>query len=399
MHWPRVAARRTLTAANVTLDGGSTLDYTLVAPIRSLASSGNSFLNVAGLLTLPTVGVTTLDVAGGGALGPGTYPLIAYSSTSGGGIGALSLGFSLPPGRHVHLRHQQHQQRDRPGDHALPLTNGQWGVNSGGTWSTATNWSGGNVPGFNPQDAAVFGTVLTSGTANVTLDSSRSLSSLGFSTTGTNSYAIAASNGSGLTLSNTGGAATISSSGGNHTIAAPITLGSNLNVTAAPGSTLTVSGAIAESNTGTALNVSGGGTLVLCGSAGYSGATSVNASTLQVGGGGISNGEALNSRSIALSNSATLAFNPTGPVSYSGTVSGSGQLAKTGSGLLTLYENNAYSGPTTISGGRSNTALSDILPAATALTRAAAALFDLAETRRRSGSLAGQRLGRGDRHE
>ena len=43
----------TLTALNVTLDGGSTLDYTLVAPSSSLASSGNSFLNVAGPLTLP----------------------------------------------------------------------------------------------------------------------------------------------------------------------------------------------------------------------------------------------------------------------------------------------------------------------------------------------------------
>ena len=84
------------------------------------------------------------------------------------------------------------RQRDRPGDLGGCLTNGQWGVNSGGTWSTATNWSGGNVPGVNPQDTAVFGTILTSGTANVVLDGNRSLSSLGFSTTGANSYVISA---------------------------------------------------------------------------------------------------------------------------------------------------------------------------------------------------------------
>ena len=313
--------------------------------------------------------------------------MIGYSSISGGGTGNLTLGFTLPAGE-ISSFNTIGNTLDLVIT-APPLTNGQWGVNSGGTWSTATNWSGSNVPGLNPQDTAVFGTILTSGTANVVLNSSRSLSSLGFSTTGANSYVIAASNGSVLTMSNTGGAATISSSGGNHVIAAPITLASNLNVTAVPGSTLTVSGAIAESNTGTALNVSGGGTLILCGSAGYSGATSVNASTLQIGGGGISNGEALNSRSIALSNSATVAFNPTGPVSYSGTVGGSGQLAKTGSSLLTLYGPNAYSGPTTISGGTLELGTGDNLPAATALTIAASGVFDLAGNVQTVGSLSG----------
>ena len=206
------AGAGTLTAASVTLDGGSVLDYTLVAPITSLASSGNSFLNVAGPLTLPPAGVTTLDVANGGLLGPGTYPLIAYSSLSGGGLGALSLGFSLPAGETSTFAISATSSVIDLVITAPPLVNGQWGVNSGGTWSTAGNWSGGNVPGLNPQDTAVFGTILTSGTAYVTLDSSRSLSSLGFNTTGANSYVIAASNGSGLTMSNTGGAATISSS-------------------------------------------------------------------------------------------------------------------------------------------------------------------------------------------
>ena len=218
---------------------------------------------------------------------------------------------------------------------APPLTNGQWGVNSGGTWSTAGNWTGGSVPGRNPQDTAVFGTVLTSGTATVTLDGNRSLSSLGFSTTGANSYVISASNGSTLTLSNTGGAAaTISNSGGNHTIAVPITLGSNLSVTAATGSTLTSAGRSARAARSTTLSVSGGGTLVLSGNNTYTGATTVNAGTLQIGNGG--SGEYLASPSITMSNNATVAFNHNDPLSYSGAISGSGQLIKLGTGKLDL---------------------------------------------------------------
>ena len=73
------------------------------------------------------------------------------------------------------------------------------------------------------QDTAVFGTALTSGTATVTLDSSRSLSSLGFSTTGGASYVISPSGSEHVDAGQHGRrAATISNSGGNHTIAAPI---------------------------------------------------------------------------------------------------------------------------------------------------------------------------------
>ena len=94
---------------------------------------------------------------------------------------------------------------------------------------------------------------------------------------------ITSTNGSTLTLANNGaGPATISNSGGNHTIAVPIWLGSNLSVTDSPGSTLTVSGPIGETNAGTSLSVSGGGTLVLSGSNTYSGGTTVSGGTLKV---------------------------------------------------------------------------------------------------------------------
>ena len=184
-------------------------------------------------------------------------------------------------------------------------TSGHWNVNGSGTWSTGGNWDVGVAPSQNPQDTAVFGTVLTSGTATVTLDSSCSLSSVGFSTTGGASYVISPSNGSTLTLANTGGAAaTISNSGGNHTIAVPITLGSNLSVAATPGSTLTVSGAIGEINPGTTLSVSGGGTLILSASNTYTGSTNINSGTMKLAGAYANN--IASSPTVAVNTGATL---------------------------------------------------------------------------------------------
>ena len=52
-----------------------------------------------------------------------------------------------------------------------------------------------------------------------------------------------------------------------------------------------------------------------------------------------------------MSNNATVAFNHADPLSYSGTISGSGQLVKLGSGTLDLVGSGTYSGPTTISAG------------------------------------------------
>ena len=160
--------------------------------------------------------------------------------------------------------------------------NGQWATSGSGTWSGAANWTGGNVPGA-PQDTAVFGTALTSGTATVTLDTFVSLASLSFSTTGGASYVINPSSyASTLILSNTAGPATISNSGGNNSIDVPITLESNLSVSASTGSTLTIAGAIGESGSSCSLTLSGNGELILSGSNDYSGGTDVSGGTLVV---------------------------------------------------------------------------------------------------------------------
>ncbi len=162
---------------------------------------------------------------------------------------------------------------------AAPIT-GQWAINGGGDWSSPASWSGGYIPGA-PQDTAVFGAVLTTGTANVNLDFPASLAGLTFGPSGSASYLISSAS-TGLTLSNTAGPATLASSTGTNTIAVPITLQSNLSISASPGSVLTVSGAIEETGGSRSLTFSGGGKLILSGVNGYSGGTTVSNGTVVV---------------------------------------------------------------------------------------------------------------------
>ena len=137
------------------------------------------------------------------------------------------------------------------------------------------------MPGA-PQDTALFGKALTSGTATVTLDQNLSLAGLGFNTNSGASYVIGSSGGSTLTFSNTAGAATISNSGGNHTVAAPILLASNLSITASHGSILNLVGGIGDLGGNDSLSLNGGGTLILSGSNGYGGGTTALSGTLEL---------------------------------------------------------------------------------------------------------------------
>ena len=94
------------------------------------------------------------------------------------------------------------------------------------------------------------------------------------------------------------------------------------------------------------LSKAGSGVLTLTGANTYSGGTTISTGTLQVGQGGSTGSLAGN-----VTNNATLAFNRSNAVSYTGVVSGVGALTKAGSGALTLTGANTYSGATTVSAG------------------------------------------------
>jgi autotransporter-associated beta strand protein len=164
--------------------------------------------------------------------------------------------------------------------------NGVWAVSGGGTfiWGTGSNWQGGVAPGAagDTDDTAVLGVAVGSGTATITLGASQTLSSLTFSPAAGGSYALSGSGGNSLQLANGGSSASISVDSGSDTINAPVILGDNVNVTAAGGASLTISGSISESGGSHGLTLSGSGSLTISGSNSYSGGTTVNGGTLIV---------------------------------------------------------------------------------------------------------------------
>src|SRR5208337_1155285 len=86
---------------------------------------------------------------------------------------------------------------------------------------------------------------------------------------------------------------------------------------------LTIGSVIADDGGATALTKAGSATLTLTGSNTYSGVTTVGA-------GG--SGEFLRSPSVTLFSGAALVFNHSDPLTYSGSISGQGSLAKAGTG-------------------------------------------------------------------
>jgi hypothetical protein len=148
----------------------------------------------------------------------------------------------------------------------LATTNGEktWGVDSDGNSSLGSNWIGGVAPG-GIGDTATFSTIITE-PRTVTLDADTTVGTLKFDSP--NYYTIAGTHT--LTLQAVGStAATISVSGvhgnGAHTVSAPLTLASNLNVIQNSTGLFTISGPLNDA-VGQQINVSGVGTTAISGS-------------------------------------------------------------------------------------------------------------------------------------
>ncbi|HEV2502817.1 MAG TPA: autotransporter outer membrane beta-barrel domain-containing protein [Mesorhizobium sp.] len=107
--------------------------------------------------------------------------------------------------------------------------------------------------------------------------------------------------------------------------------------------TATFAGVI--SGTG-AVQQNGTGTTVLTATNSYTGGTTINAGTLQLGNGGTSG-------SIAgdVANNGTFAFNRSDAITFGGLISGTGAVQQIGSGITTLTGTNSYTGTTTVGAG------------------------------------------------
>jgi autotransporter-associated beta strand protein len=145
----------------------------------------------------------------------------------------------------------------------------------------------------------------------------------------------------GATMDLNGNANSIGSlSGGGSVIAsAALTLGDNTNAT--------FSGVISG---GGALIKAGSGTLILSGLNTFTGTTTVSAGELQIGGAGtLAAGTYTNA--IAIASGATLTYNSTANQTFSGTISGAGNLNKNNTSTLTLTAANSLTGNINVNAG------------------------------------------------
>ncbi|MFZ6686355.1 autotransporter-associated beta strand repeat-containing protein [Undibacterium sp. SXout11W] len=180
---------------------------------------------------------------------------------------------------------------------------------------------------------------------------------------GTTSSTVAALALSGSNTRITGsGASTLT--GTNSSTGGGIYLGGTETLTVGTGGTLTETGLISNAgnlvangtgtlvvsgniiNTG-ALTQSGTGTTILTGTNAYSGTTTINAGTLEIGNGGTTG--TLGNGSVT--NNANLVFNRSASSNVGNEIGGSGGLTQSGSGTTILSGNNTYAGTTTVSAG------------------------------------------------
>jgi autotransporter-associated beta strand protein len=252
------------------------------------------------------------------------------------------------------------------------------------------NWTNAVAPNSVGAQANFFGVINQART--VTVNGAFTIGTMTFNSA--NSYTIGGSgvSGQGLTVNNNG-IATIAALQGAHTITAPLTLGSNLEITASAGATLNFNTALVQSGGERSLLIDGAGTTVLSGSSAnvFSGQTMLTAGTLHlnktagvdaIGTGGlqINSGttvQLLASQQIAdaasvLANGTfavgsqletIAALSGTGQVTLSsggvltigaaannlsstfdGVISGTGTIAKSGTGTLTLTGTNTFGG-------------------------------------------------------
>ena len=269
-----VAPSGTLRANALTLNTGGSLAY-------SLGGGTNSLLAISSSLTLSLS--ITVNVSPGASWGNNTYVLATYGSLTdnSSSFSGWTVGVNPLLGRHTYTFSVSGVSSG-----SLDLTvgsaatvSGTWSGSGGGSWGTAGDWQGSNIPGY-VGDTATFGTGIGSTAATVTLDGARGLSGLTLSTTGGGSYTLSRSGGdtaSTLILANGGSPVPLSVTSGSQTIAVPVTLYDKFNLSTGTGARLTISGNMTGA---AAVAVSGSGRLVLSGTNTYTGGTTVTGGTL-----------------------------------------------------------------------------------------------------------------------
>jgi fibronectin-binding autotransporter adhesin len=126
----------------------------------------------------------------------------------------------------------------------------------------------------------------------------------------------------------------------------------NVAATGGTGADLAISSVVADGGGhqpgSAALTKTGAGVMMLNAANTYSGATTINQGTLQIGDGGYSGSL---SASSAIVDNAVLAFDRSDALAVTNVISGSGSVSQIGPGTTTLSGSNGYSGGTSITSG------------------------------------------------
>jgi fibronectin-binding autotransporter adhesin len=221
----------------------------------------------------------------------------------------------------------------------------------GGSNTASGNFrvSGGTLSVSNIGNTGSSSNLGTSGTFNI--GSGASNVTLRYTGTGETSDKV-------VNLIGTTGTPTIDQSGtGNLKFTSDMTATGNgvktLTLQGSTAGTGEVSGKIVNSTSATAVAKSGTGTWTLSGANTYTGSTTINGGTLQIGNGGTTG---TISTSSAIVDNANFTINRSNAVAqgtdFSGSaITGTGSLTKTGTGTATLNAANAHSGGTTVDNG------------------------------------------------
>jgi autotransporter-associated beta strand protein len=290
------ASGKSITSVSVGIDGlgGAGDPTTLTGP------GGNGAGNWTAIFTVP------------GNLAVGSYAISGTVNQSDGGSAAWSVTGIM-----------------------VANSNPTWsGGGSDNKWSTGGNWDLGHGPGAG--DSATF-----DGSTRLTnnLDASTSIVSLTFNS-GAGSFDITNS-ASTLTLT----AGLTNNSANAQTLDVPVALSGAPTISVAAGN-VAISRPV--SDTGAGFTVVGNNTLTLTGTNTFTGAVTVSAGTLEVGGAGqLGSGNYATNVDVE----SVLKFNSTAAQTLSGIISGAGSLIQAGPSTLILSGANTFSGGTTISNG------------------------------------------------
>ena len=363
---------------NVTLNTGSNGANTAYSGV--LSGGGSLTKSGAGALTLTgsnsytgttTVGNGTLQIGAGGAIAGPLAVTGGTLSISGGSVTAPSSSFVLGNATGAAMLNISSGTLTVTGSSAVLPGNGG-AVTWNQTGGTAIFPGQVNFANFSPGQMTISGGTFTvaagtfyngatgpAGSGTITINNANGGGSLtvptlqfGYSGAGTNTLnldggTLAVNAGIGYGGS---GTATLNFNGGTFQVGGNFTPNASVQTVVEAGgavintgtNTLTLSAGLTDGGGGGGLNVSGSGTLVLNGSNTYTGATTINSGTLQIG------------NSLATSgivNNSAMVYSLSGTTAAGYSISGTGSFTKTGAGTVVLTGSNPFTSPVVINQG------------------------------------------------